>query len=86
MSYYEKLKAIIVASYKFLGYWGYFQILGKLDAFLGRVFSAIYGEWQSGLWNFDQSQLGPQLGVETETLQITFGLKTDSPDTVINIG
>ena len=62
------------------GTWGNFHILQKLGAGLGRVFSAIWGEWVSTLCHCDQSPLDTQLGVETQSLQVTFGPKIDSPN------
>ena len=77
MRYYASLKDTTVSSYNCLGYWGHFHILEKLGASLGRVFSAIWGEWVNGLCHCDQSPLGTQLGVETQTLRVTFGPKID---------
>ena len=57
------------------GYRGHFHILAKLGASLVRVFSEIWGEWLSGLCHCDQSPLGTQLGVETQTLRVIFGSK-----------
>ena len=86
MRYYASLKATTMSSYNCFGYWKHFQILEKLGASLGRVFSAIWGEWISELCHCDQSPLGTQLGVETQPLQVTFGPKIDSPDAIITIG
>ena len=67
-------------------YWRHLHILEKLGASVGRVFSAIWCEWLSGLYHCDQSPLGTQLHVETQPLQATFGPKIDSPNAAINIG
>ena len=85
MRYYASLKDTTVSSYNCLGYWGHFHILEKLGASLGRVFSAIWGEWVNGLCHCDQSPLGTQLGVETQPLRASFGPKIDSPDAMANI-
>ena len=85
MRYYASLKDTTVSSYNCFGYWGHFHILEKLGASLGRVFSAIWGEWVNGLCHCDQSPLGTQLGVETQTLQVTSGPKIDSPNAMIII-
>ena len=47
----------------------------KLGPSLGRVFSAIWGEWVSWLCHCDQSPMGIQLGAETQPLRVTFGPK-----------
>ena len=75
-----------MSSYNCFGYWRDFHTLEKLGASLGRVFSAIWSEWISGLCHCDQSPLGMQLGVETQPLQVILGPKTDSPDAMITIG
>ena len=62
------------------GNWWHCHILQKLGAGLGRVFSAIWGEWVSALCQCDQSPLDTQLGVETQSLHVTFGPKIDSPN------
>ena len=85
MRYYASLKDTTVSSYNCLGYWGHFHILEKLGASLGRVFSAIWGEWVNGLCHCDQSPLGTQLEVETQPLRASFGTKIDSPDAMANI-
>ena len=82
---YASLKTTTVLSYNCIGYWEHFYILEKLGASLGRVFSAIWGEWVSRLCHCDQIPLSTQLGVETQPLWVTFGPKIDSPDAVINI-
>ena len=64
----SSLEATIVSSYNCFGDWRHFHILEKLGSSLGRVFSAIWGEWVSGLCHCDQSPLGTQLGVETQPL------------------
>ena len=66
--YYTSLKATTVLSYDSFGYWRHFHILGKLGASLGREFSAIWGEWVSGLSHCDQSPLGTPLGVRSQPL------------------
>ena len=63
-----------------LGIEGHFHILDKLGAGLGRVFSAIWGDWVSGLCHCDQNLLDIQLGVETQPLGVTFGPNIDSPN------
>ena len=85
MSYYASLKATTASSYNRFGYWRHFHICEKLSSSLGRVFSAISGEWVSGLCHCDQGPLGMQLGVETQPLEVTFGPKIDSLDAMINI-
>ena len=65
MSYYASLKATTASSHNRFGYWKHFHISEKLSASLGRVFSAICGEWVSGLCHCDQSPPEMQLGVET---------------------
>ena len=64
---------------------GTFPLFEKLGASLGRVFSAIWGEWLSGLRHYDQSPLGTQLDADTKPLPLTFGPKLDSRNAVINI-
>ena len=59
----------------FWGHWEHFHIFEKLGASLGRVFSAIWVEWVSGLCHCDQSPLGAQLEVETQLLRVTFWRK-----------
>ena len=54
--------------YNCFGYCGHFHILERLGASLGRVFSAIWSEWLNGLWHYDQSALGTQLGGEIQPL------------------
>ena len=83
--YYTSLKATTVSSYNFCGYCRHFHILEKLGTSLGRVFSAIWGEWVSGLCHCDQNPLSTQLGVEIQPLRATFEPKIDSPDAMINI-
>ena len=68
MRYYASLKATTVSSYDSFGYCQHFHIFGKLGASLGRVFSAIWGEWVNGLYHCDQNPLGTQLGEETQPL------------------
>ena len=85
MRYYARLKATTVSSYNCFRYCRHFHILKKLGACLGRVFSAIWGEWVNGLCHCDQSPLGTQLGVETQPLRASFGPKIDSPDAMANI-
>ena len=85
MRHYASLKATAVSSYNCFGYWGHFHILEKLGATLGRVFSAIWGEWVNGLCHCDQRALGTQLGVETQPLRVTFEPKIDSPNAMIKI-
>ena len=75
MRYYISLKATTMSSCNCSGYWGHFHIFEKLGAGLGRVFSEILSEWLSGLCHCDQSPLGTQFGVETQTLRVTFGQK-----------
>ena len=67
-----------MSSYNCFGYWGHPHILENLGTSLGRVFSAIWSEWLSGLCLCDQRPLGTQLGVETQTLLVTFGPKIDT--------
>ena len=64
---------------------GHYHISEKQGASVGRVFSAISGEWLSGLYHCDQSPLGTQLLVETQPFRATFGPKIDSPNARINI-
>ena len=86
MRYYASLEATTKSSYNCFGCWGHLPILENLGASLGRVLSAIWGEWLSGLCHCYQSPLGTQLGVETQPLRVTFGPKIDSPNAVINVG
>ena len=65
--------------YNCFGHWGHFYILENLDANLRRVFAAIWGEWLSGLCDFDQRPLGTQLGLESQPLRVNFEPKLDSP-------
>ena len=74
-----------VSSYNCFGYLGNFEILEKLGASLGRVFSANWGEWVSGLCHSDQSPMGIHLRVKTQPIRVTFGPKIDSPNAMINI-
>ena len=85
MRSFSSLKATAVSSYNCFGYWGHFHILEKVGASLGRVFSAIWGEWISGLCHCHQSPLGTQLGGQTQPLRVTFGPKIGSPSAMINI-
>ena len=85
MRYYASLEATTVSSYNCFGYWKHFHILKKLSGSLCRVFSAIWGEWVTGICDFDQSPLDTQLGVESQPLRVTFRPKIDSPDAMINI-
>ena len=85
MRYYASLKTTTVSSYNCFGYWGHFHILENLGATLGRVFSAIWGEWVNGLCHCDQSPLGTQLGVETQPLRVSFGQKIGTPKAMISI-
>ena len=64
---------------------GTFSISEKLGAIVGRVFSAIWGEWLSGLCYCDQGPLGTQIHVETQPVRSTFGPKIDSPNAMINV-
>ena len=92
MRYFPNLKATTLSNYNFFwggggwggGYWGYLHIFEKVGASLGRVFSAISGDWLSGLCHCRQSPLGTQLGVETQRLRVTFWPKIDSSSAVIN--
>ena len=69
MRHFASLKGTTVSSCNCFGYCGHFHILEKMGASLGRVFSAIWGEWLSGLYHCDQSPMGTQLGVETQPLR-----------------
>ena len=80
MSYYSSLKITSGSSHTFLGYWGNFNILEKLGADLGRLFSAIWEDWFSGLKPCDQigrfpaqTPLGTQLGVVTHICCVALG-------------
>ena len=55
MKYFASLKATTVRSYNYFGYRGHFHILGKHVASLGRVISAIWGDWVSELCHCDQN-------------------------------
>ena len=68
-----------------LGFRGISTIYEKLGARLGRVFSAIWGQWVSGLCHCDQSPLVTQLGVETQPLRVIFWPKVDHSNAMINI-
>ena len=69
MRYYASLKITTVSSYYcFVSIGGHFHISEKLGASVGRVFSAIWGEWLGGLCHCNQSPLGTQLHVETQPL------------------
>ena len=80
-----KPKGNCSVNYNCFGYRGHFHILEKLGGSLGRVSSAIWGEWVSGLCHCDQGPLGTQLGVETHSLRVAFGPKIDCPNAIINI-
>ena len=86
MRYYVSLKAITVSSYNSFGHWGHFHISEELGANLGKVFSAIWGGWLSGLWHCDQSSMGTQLGVETNPTHSALGQNRYPKCSVINIG
>ena len=58
MRYYASLKTTTVSSYNCFGYWDHFHVLENLGASLGRVFSAIWGDWLNELCHCDQSPLG----------------------------
>ena len=74
-----------MSSYSCFLYLRNFDILEKLVASLGRVFSANWDEWVSRLCHIDQTQRGTQLRVKTQPLRVTFGPKIGSPNAIINI-
>ena len=83
MRYYASLNATTVSNYNCFEYCGHFLILEKLSSNLERLFCAIWGEWISGLCHCNQSPMGPQSGVETQPLQVTFAAKINSPNRMI---
>ena len=85
MRYYASLKATTVSRYNCFGYWGHFHTLENLGAGVGRVFSAIWGDWLSRLCHCHQSSLGTQLVVGIQPFQGTFGPKIGRSNVVINI-
>ena len=78
-----RLKATILSSYNYFGYFGYwwhFQILEKPGLSLGRVFCNL------GFYGIViKAHLGTQLGVDIQPLTASSVSETDSPNAVINI-